>query len=366
MPKNDYVAEIEALIASRAKTAAAKIASVGDNADDGLQKTQTGEQAAAMADKSSTSSPGAGSPDGGAKSNAVNGSIKESESTQTVAAAATDGSAGAKGDLTAGKLAPGSDVAKIASDLRAEASKIEKLEAAKIASVRGIGRFLVDTIRGDTDLAKTAADADDGEVADQATQQLLEQIQSGQLSEEDAMKILDEAVKSGAISQEDVQAAMAELQGGQGAPQGDPAAVDPAAAQSAPAPMGGEEQINDPGLEAKLAAVDVGPNHPYYEAKLASLYADPMEAGARFLVKVAEDLGMLPGDEPKNETPAQEAAEDHGKLSEEEEKALAAAKKELNLSDEDTKELMDAPAPEIKSASDRMKAELVLRAAFKK
>lgn len=361
MPKNDYVAEIEALIASRAKTAAAKTASVGDNADDGLQKTQTGEQAAAMADKSSTSSPGNGSPDGGAKTNPVNGSIKESESTQTVAAAATDGSGGAKGDLTLGKVAPGSDVAKIASDLRAEASKIEKLEAAKIASVRGIGRFLVDTIRGDEQLAKTAADADDSEVADQATQQLLEQIQSGQLSEEDAMKILDEAVKSGAISQEDVQAAIAELQGGQGASQGDPAAQAPVA----PAP-GGEEQISDPGLEAKLAAVDVGPNHPYYEAKLASLYADPMEAGARFLVKVAEDLGMLPGDEPKNETPAQEKAEDHGKLSEEEEKALAAAKKELNLSDEDTKELMDAPAPEIKSASDRMKAELVLRAAFKK
>jgi hypothetical protein len=364
MSKTNFVAELEALIASRAKTASAKTASVGDGADDGLQKTSTGEQAAANAENSSTSSAGNGSPDGGAKTNPVGASLKESESTQTLGAASTDGTEGAKGDLTLGEVAPGSDVTKIASDLRAEAAKIEKLEAAKVASVQGLGRYLVNTIRGDAELAKTAADADDAEVADQATAQLMEQIQSGQLSEEDAMQILDEAVKSGAISQEDVQAAMAELQaaGGAAAPEGGAPAPEGAMPPEA-APVQ-EEMVNDPALEAKLAHVDVGPNHPMYQTKLASLYAAPMEAGAAFLVKIAEELGMLPSDEPK-ETPAEEKAE-HASLSEEEEKALEAAKRELNLSEEDAKDLMSAPAPEIKSASDRFKAELVLRAAFKK
>ena len=221
----------------------------------------------------------------------------------------------------------------------------------------------MDTVRADKELCKVAAEADDAEVADQATAQLMEQIESGQLSEEDAMKILDEAVKSGAISQEDVQAAMAELQaaGGQAAPaEAAPAGAMPP--EAAPAP---EEMVSDPGLEAKLAQVDVGPEHPLYQTKLASLYAEPMRAGAAFLVKVAEEMGMLPGDEPK-ESPAEEKAEHASGMTEEEEKALEAAKRELNLSEEDAKDLMAAPAPEIKSASDRFKAELVLRAAFKK
>lgn len=139
----------------------------------------------------------------------------------------------------------------------------------------------------------------------------MQAIQSGQMTEEDAEKILMEAAQTGAISEEELMQAMQELQaagGGEGgAPAGDPAAGPagmPADAGAPPADM-----MSDPSLEAKVAAAAIGPDHPMYLQKLASLYADDVKAGYEFAVKLAEEIGASvedgtkPAPEPKDAKP---------------------------------------------------------------
>lgn len=373
-PNKQVLSELTAMLASRAeaKVASVKRASVGDDKSDGTSPTRTGSQAAANADASKGIC--AARVDNAAADNKDGDSIANSQSDQNVSAAATDGNSGAKGNTLAAPKVEGIETgapamsaasAKIASDLLEEAGRIEKLESAKIASVTGIRRFLVDAVRADSSV-KIAADMDDAEVADQAGDQLSQAVQGGQVSEEDAAAILEEALKSGAITEEDIAQAAQELQGqgGASAGAGADAGVPPeAAAAAAPsAPAGPEEMVSDPSLEAKMAAADIGPDHPMYLSKLENLYGDAMRAGAEHCVKVAHSLGFrkVAEDTPfaGRETPGEERKEERH--------VVDAVKKELGLSDERAESLMRQNLPEAKTAADRLKIELLTKIAFEK
>lgn len=316
------------------KTAAAavKTASPGDGAEDGTKAVETGAQMAS--NKSEAAKGTKAMVDGGAKTNPAGASLDMS--TDGATAVATDGQKGTEGaDLEIkaqaangpeGGIKGDDKTAALVADLRKVASELETSEKASSSTAKAeaklaqilskkaeaprtltaLEQFLVKQARSNAKV-KIAADMPDQAVADQSSNGLMEAIQSGQLSEEDAEKILLEAVQSGAISEEELAQAMQEMHGAGAGAQGAPAAGLPAEAGAAaaaplgdgaaPAPaMGGDpaaaggEMVEDPGLEAKMAAVNIGPGHDLYLQKIATLNKDAFDAGYDYAVKLAEAM----------------------------------------------------------------------------
>lgn len=284
--------------------------------------------------------------DGGAEANKPGASVEMS--TEGATAVATDGQSGAKGaDLAVKKDAangavPASELSKTSAALDKVASEwiahgklvsagLAKVAAelpvdedaakatAKLAGILGKseGQAITagDLTSFDRFLAKKAADAGlgGGEEVGQAQAgagDLMQRLQSGQVSEEEAAKILTEAAQSGALSEQDLAELqqLVEAQGGAGG--GDPAAAaaaggDPAAAGGAPpapmdpAAMGGappagpDGMIQDPGLEAKVAALHIGPDHPDYGKKLAHFRKEALQFGYDLAIKTAQEVLAL-------------------------------------------------------------------------
>jgi hypothetical protein len=401
-----------------------KTASIGDDAKDGTKPAATGEQAAANA-AASKDRVEAAMVDGAAKDNAPGKSL-DAHNSDGVAAAATDGKEGAKGavlEKTKTEPLTGTDVMKTASDLVAQLRKAaecanpanasvenhnsegvtavatdgqsgtkggeqpvkktegteggkaaekeiakveEKTAAAKPVGIRG---FLA-KVAMSLPQVKTAAEAEgmgEEQVGDAAAEDLLQKLEGGQVSEEEAQQILQEAIASGAISEEDVTAALAEAQGQGGeAPPVDPAAAGGEAPPVDPAMAGGEVPPEAMVAEqAKMASIS--PEHPQYLQKLAALHGDAAKAGYDFGLKLAAELkGEEAGESKaheKAETPAEEKAEHSLEAKSDEEKAaLAQAQKELGLSDADLAALSQAP---VKTASlvDQYRAAILVKVA---
>jgi len=397
MSKTNIMADLDKLVKraaavkAEALKPAVKVASIGDGAKDGLTPATTGAQAASNAAASKDRVETA-MVDGAAKDNAAGKSL-EAHNSDGVSAVDVSGQAGAKGAV----LAPTStepltsqDAMKTASALVAQLRKaaetankvdasvtlnpsegvtavkkdgqagakgavmaVKKTEgreggAEALAKSAGIRAFLA-KVAMSLPAIKTAAEAEqmgEEQVGDAAAEDLIQKLESGQVSEEEAQKILEEAVASGAISEEDVTGAMAEAQQGQGgeqAPQ-DPAMQDPAmqdpAMQVDPAAMA---------ADPKLAAAACGPDHPQYIEKLKALHTKTAEVGYAFAIKLAEEIGA----EEKKEDAAHEGGETEKEekdehaiaaASPEEQAALAQAQQELGLSDEDLAALAAAPA----------------------
>lgn len=313
----------------------AKKASPGDGVEDGTSKPETGEQMAKNKEMAAKGT--AAKVDGGAKTNPVGGSVENS--TEGAAAVDTNGQAGAKGGVLEKKHdAPNGpeggiksaslveQLRKAAGDETAPAQEnpavklLKKAFEKKAAEVSPLDKFLAEYARKNI---KTAAQMDDMGAAQAGADQMGAQMGSGEMGEEQAEQMLLQMAQSGAITEQDLIQAMQELhkqQGGGAAPAGGaPAPADPAAAAGAApmdpaagAPAGGvaapaPEMVNDPALEAKMAAADVGPDHPEYLAKLAKLYPEEINAGYMVGVKVAEELAAESHDEPKHGEPKHEA-----------------------------------------------------------
>jgi len=282
--------------------------------------------------------------DGGAEANKPGASVEMS--TEGATAVATDGQSGAKGaDLEVKKDAANGSVP--ASELSKTSAALDKCAAEWIAHGKlvsaGLGKIAAelpvdaaaarattklagilgksegqaitagDLTSFDRFLAKKAADAGlgGGEEVGQAQAgagDLMQRLQSGQVSEEEAAKILTEAAQSGALSEQDLAELqqLVEAQGGAGDPAaaaaagGDPAAMggappapmDPAAMGGAP-PAGPDGMIQDPGLEAKVAALHVGPDHPDYGKKLAHFHKEALQFGYDLAIKTAQEVLAL-------------------------------------------------------------------------
>jgi hypothetical protein len=388
--------DLDALIkrASEQKTAALKQADTSsklDSADDGTSPGTTGAQAAA--NKASAGEYTAAAVDGGAKANPVGGSVENSTGGATaVKPNGQEGGQGAehavvkdadngsekpenkvdgKGDATGSfKSAAAKEAIEFAAQLRKEADGL----------LTPFDRFLVAAARSSTDpKVKTAAEGlPEDEVADQATDALMQQLESGQISDEEAAQILEEAIQSGAITEEDIAQAQQLAGGAEGAPEAAPegavapeaapeaAPMDPAAGAGLPGEAApAEEMIEDPQLEAKMASAEIGPDHPKYTEKLISLYSDDMRSAYELFHKVAEDL-ITVAQEEKNEaekarkegdSEMAKKEEEHAKVIEdaatqlpvasspEEKQALEAVKQEMGLNDQQLAEIMSAPVP---------------------
>lgn len=334
-----------------AKLASVKTASPGDGTPDGTKAPETGAQMAS--NKTEAAKGTAAMVDGGAETNKANESVKNS--TEGATAVDPKGQSGAKGgDLAVKHEAAngassihGDDKktasAKLAEDLRKAAAGYDQpqtnedknsipaakpdvtkaIDAGKEKAVNGKVANAADPFRTFLGTLKTAADAspvpapaggpdaapapgaapagDPAANSDQVIEELLKQIQSGAMTEEQAEKILNEAMKAGAIDPKMMAQAMDALHAS-GAP-GDPAAAGagaPPAAPAAPAPgpdagapaapAGPDAGAGDPMAAAKLAMAEVGPEDPRYLAKLASVYGAEQEAGYAFGMKVGEAL----------------------------------------------------------------------------
>lgn len=305
-------------------------------ADNGTQAPSTGAQYDKNVEEAGKHT--AAKVDGGAEANKPGASVEAS--TEGATAVATDGQSGAKGaDLEVKKDADNGSVP--ASELSKTSAALDKVAAdwvahgklisaglgkiaaelpvddaaaratAKLAGILGKseGQAITagDLTSFDRFLAKKAAEQGlgGGEEVGQAQAgagDLMQRLQSGQVSEEEAAKILTEAAQSGALSEQD----LAELQQlvqaqGAGAGGGDPAAggalpMDPTAAGGAPpaGPMPGPDgQIQDPSLEAKVAALHIGPDHPDYAKKLAHFHGDAQRFGYDLAIKTAQEVLAL-------------------------------------------------------------------------
>lgn len=319
---------------AKEKKASIKQASPGDDVEDGTSKPVTGEQLAKNKEEAGKHT--AAKVDGGAKANPVGGSLEAS--TDGATAVAASGQKGGEGaDLSVKGEAPNgpeggiksASVKELADALRkvaAQVTAVDKTASAKESEVSGdtkqataqssLDYFLVQCARS-LPQVKSAAEGgmDDSGMADHATQQLLQALQSGEIGEEDAEKMLMEMAQKGAISEQDLMEAMQAMHqdaGGQGAPAGADAgagagappmggAPDAGAAMGAGAgalpagapPMGGAPDagmVNDPALEAKVAALHIDAKHPDYIPKLASLYSADLDAGYELFYKVADQL----------------------------------------------------------------------------
>lgn len=365
MSKN-ILSDLDLLIkkAKDSKLASAKkaedVSAALNQVDDGTKPATTGEQASA--NKSDAAGSTAAMVDGGAKPNETNASVENN--TAGAEAMAADGSAGAAaGEMavtqtqTAGEGAE--DIVKMAKDLSAE------LEKTASGLLTKLDHFLVKSARASSDeaLRKVAMEASEDDLADQASDVLMEQLNSGEISDEEAEQILSDALAEGAITEEDLAAAqeLASQAGGSAdgaAPAPEAAAPEAAAPEAAAAPA--EEGVEDPALEEKLAAAEVGPEHKDYIKKLAHFYPSDIENGYKHAMKLAEELLAEENAEPAgdpavpaeegvgaDETVEHEASEGEipAPATEEEAQALAAVQKELGLSDEQLAELMAAEVP---------------------
>lgn len=343
MSQDAIIKDLDSLIKSAAEIKTAglkKQASPADplDKDNGTQAVTTG----AHYDKNVTEAGKhtAAKVDGGAEANKPGASLEAS--TEGATAVSTDGQSGANGaDLDVKKDAangsvPASELSKTSAALDDCAGKwlehakgvsaglskaaaelpVDDQAAAAMNKLAGIlgksdsqAKLAAKDLTGfDRFLAKKAQDAglgggDEVGQAQAGAGDLMQRLQAGQVSEEEAAKILTEAAQSGALSEQDLQELqqLAQAQGGAG---GDPAAaaaagappVDPAAAGGAPpaGPMpGADGQIQDPGLEAKVAALHIGPDHPDYIKKLASFHGPAVQFGYDLAIKTAQEVLSL-------------------------------------------------------------------------
>ena len=411
--QKQLLSDLDSLIksAAAAKQGVLKQASIGDDVKDGTSKPQTGERHSENASDAAEGT--AAMAAGGAKTNPVGASVTL-DASHDAKAAETSGNKGPAAGLLAVKEqgANGSDGTikgdnkKTASDLVAQLRKAAepevKVAAAKPVAAKNLTGHLFKSAshgvaEGLAGFCKAAADAGSpegdpaaagGEAApapeagaapagpeagaqggqpggdEQAIQQILQAIESGQLSEEDAQKLLEEAAQSGAISPEDLQAAQAELaQAGQGQGQGAPAPGGDAGAGAPPeaAPQGPEAQEKI--AMAKIAHAHVGPEHPEYMAKLAALHADDHRQGYEFGMAVAHHLAKLAESaehEGKESAKVEKAEHDLGiePKDEAEKKVLDGVKGEMGLNDESMDHLMSAQP---KVAADNRLAQFELR-----
>lgn len=303
-------ADLDRLIkrASEVKTAGVKqsasISSKLDSADDGTSKMTTGEQAAK--NKEESGAVNAASVDGGGKANVAGKSVENS--TDGATAVSTSGDAGAKGaelsikkDADNGEEKPQNKVAA----LRAQAAELHKAASALLTP---FDHFMVKAARASEDKqVKTAAEAmPEDDLADAASDQLMEQLATGQVDDAAAAQILEEALAAGALTPEEVQQAAELAQGaaseagaGEGAAPAAP--VEPEAAPAAPVAPEAPVEGADAEMQAKLAAAEIGPEHPEYIAKLDALFVDDQKAGERYFAKVAGVLLKQAEEEAKDE-----------------------------------------------------------------
>ncbi len=334
MASKNILAALNGLVKKAADEKSARLAkkaSPGDGVDDGTSKPQTGEQMAKNKEMAAKGT--AAKVDGGAKTNPVGGSVENS--TEGAAAVATSGQEGAKGAVLEKKHdAPNGpeggiksaslieQLRKAASDEGATAvaapgeeenSAVKFLKKAFEKKASALDRFLADWARKNI---KSAGALDDPAAAQAGADQMGQQAQGPQ-GEEQAEQMLLQMAQSGAITEQDLIQAMQELhqaQGGgdagagAGAPPAPPMAGGPgpdAGAGAPPAPPADGGQMADPALEAKMAAADIGPDHPEYIQKLAALYSEEVNAGYMVAVKVAEELAdeAAHDDKPADEPP---------------------------------------------------------------
>jgi len=336
--------------------------------------------------------------DAGAKDNPENGSVANNTDGST--AASTNGQEGAKGSEIAGTIKDAdngpTDKNKFAAD---KARKLAgELRKAASALLTPLDHFLVKAARSNDDpKVKTAMEgmADD-DVAGQASDQLMQQLSTGQISDEDAAQILEEALKAGALTPEELEAAaqVVKQHAGGGEPTGDPAAApmdagapagggDAGPGPAADVPPAGDAGPMDAGagagaeaapdappvpedVQAKIAAAEIDPSDPAYVQKLDKFYKEAEEAGKACFKKVADILIANDAPEKPAEKPAEKVAdakpeekvaakaeEKKDSMSginlapsdEAEKQALAAIKQELGIDDKQLAELAAAPLP---------------------
>ena len=337
--------------------------------------------------------------DAGAKDNPENGSVANNTDGST--AASTNGQEGAKGSEIAGTIKDAdngpTDKNKFASAARELAKELRKAASDMLTP---LDHFLVKQARSTDDpKVKTAMEAmADDDVAGQASDALMQQLSTGQISDEDAAQILEEALKAGALTPEELEAAAQVVKqhaGGDAAPAapgGDapPAPMDgagPVGDGAAPggdvppaapaAPMDGAASEAPPvpeDVEAKIAAAEIDPSDPKYVEKIGKFYKEAEDAGKQLFAKVAEYLiANEPKADSKPEVKADEAkvaadkeaadkAAADKKVADDkksdpmsgvnlspsddaEKQALAAVKQELGIDDKQLAELAATPLP---------------------
>jgi len=325
--------------------------------------------------------------DAGAKDNAENGSVANNTDGST--AAATNGQSGAKGSEIAGTIRDAdngpTDKNKFAADkARKLAGELRKAAAAQLSP---LDHFLVKAARSNDDpKVKTAMEgmADD-DVASGASDQLMQQLSTGQISDQDAAQILEEALKAGALTPEELEQAAQVVQqhggnaGGEptgdpaaapmdaGAPAGDagpgpgadvppagPADAGPAGPEGAGAPAAPEAPPVPEDVQAKIAAAEIDPSSPEYTTKLEKFYKEAEDAGHACFRKVSEilianDTAEKPAAKVAEEKPAEKsdpmAGVNLSPSDDAEKQALAAVKQELGIDDKQLAELAATPIP---------------------
>jgi hypothetical protein len=335
-----------------------------DSMSGGTSPATTGAQAASnmSIQKETYTAPAV---DNAAKDSVPGASL--TENTEGATAASVNGQEGDQGGMMEPKKEADNGTEKPENKIAAVKEMADGLRKAAEALLSPLDRFLVKAAKASeaakkNPSIKTAMDmADDGAMADAAGDVLLQQLESGEISEEEAAQILQEAVQSGAITEEDLQEASAS----EGAPAEAPAAGgdgngdEGVLAAGAPVAPEGEEVVEDAELEEKLAAAEIGPDHEKYLEKLATLYPDVVHAGYAFGLKLAEDLAAeaeaIPGAGAAAEAPmAPEAPMDPAagggaqQLSPEDAKAaLLAVAQELGMTPEQAVQILASPAPEM-------------------
>lgn len=391
-------ADLDRLIKRAAEIKTAGVSEKLDAADGGTSPATTGEQAAK--NKADAGEITAAAVDGGAKTNPVGASVENSTAGATASSA--DGNAGAKGAEMAIKKDADNGEEKEQNKIAAIRAEAEKLHKAAAALLTPLDHFLVKAARASEDKqVKTAADAmSEDDLADVASDQIMEQLAAGQIDDAAAAQILEEALAAGALTEDEVAEAAALAQQAGGAPaEGAPAE----AAAAAPAEAAPAAPVEDPMMkaaQAKLAAAEIGPEHPQYLQKLDAQYDAEQKAGREFFRKVAAAIMKNAEEAPKEEekenpaeeaaekheeaeTPAQEAKEEAGAQvidsmaganlapSDADEKAaLEAVKAELGLDDAQLAQLAAAPVPamdKVASAKAKYRAAIMAKvAALKK
>jgi hypothetical protein len=373
--KHNILSDLDALIkrasaekATTLKTAESVSASL-DNMDDGTKPGTTGEQAASMAAEQEKTYAD-NMVDTNAKDNPVGGSVDNN--TDGASAGSTDGEDGpSKTDFAVAKDAdngsekPENKVAHI----RQFANELRKAAASLLSP---LDHFLVKAARSmPGPQAKVAMEMDDEDAAESSADALMEQLAAGEIGEDEAAAILEEAVEAGALSEEDL-AAAAELAMESEAE--DMGGMDDMDDMDDMEKMGSAQQL-DAELQQKLAAAEIGPDHPEYMEKLVAIYGDDVRNGYSYAMKLAEALMAeeAGAEEPTPEELAAAEAEaaaaaggEGAPADEDEAAALAAVQEELGLDDAALAELMAAEVPpmdKVAAAKARYRAAILSKVA---
>jgi len=393
--KKNILADLNALVKRASASKAADLAAADkgtktaesisgklDSMTGGTSPATTGAQAAAnmSIQKETYTAPAA---DNGAKDSVPGASL--TESTPGAVASSVTGQEGPQGGLMEPKKDADNREEKPENKIAAVKQMADGLRKAAEALLTPMDKFLIKAAKTskaaqENPKIKQAMDmADDGATADAAGDVLLKQLESGEISDEEAAQILQEAVASGAITEDDIQNAGGAADGASGGDADDVATTAPGAGGDGHgstgamtgAPAGADGAPVDPSaamagmpddqLEQKLASADIGPDHVGYIEKLAALYPDIVHAGYAFGLKLAEDLAAEAGAQPAAPAMADPAAAGAApaaggaQMSPEDEKAaLLAVAQELGMTPEQAAQILAAPAPTMdKVAADK-------------